>query len=151
VPQVIAPGALDMVNFGPIDSVPAPFAGRTLYVHNSSVTLMRTTPEECAELGARLAARAAASTGPTAVMLPVLGISAIAIEGGPFADGAADAALFSAVRDGLAPSAVELVEVGADINDPAFATAAADRLHDMIQHHHQSENHQPVNHQGAPS
>lgn len=160
VPQVIAPGALDMVNFGPRSSVPQRFAARKLYVHNSSVTLMRTTPEECAELGAQIAARTSAASGATAVLLPLGGISAIATTGGPFADPAADLALFSAIRDGLAGSAVDLVEVDADINDAAFATAAVDRLHAMIDQRRgepstnpeqRTNLHQQTNHQGAPS
>ena len=70
VPQVVAPGALDMVNFGPRDTMPQRFEGRNLYVHNPTVTLMRTTPEEMAELGRRLAAKLAAATGPTALFVP---------------------------------------------------------------------------------
>ena len=120
-----------MVNFGPRDSVPAQFAGRNLFVHNPSVTLMRTTADECAELGARLAARVAAGTGPVAVFLPLRGISAIAVAGGPFHDPAADDALFGAVRPELAGSTVELVELDLAINDPAFAAAMADQLDDL--------------------
>lgn len=132
IPRVVSVGALDMVNFGPRETVPAEFEGRNLFVHNPSVTLMRTTAEECAELGARLAARVAAGTGPAAVFLPLRGISVISVEGGPFHDPAADAALFDAVRAGLTGSAVELVELDLAINDPAFAAAMADRLDDYL-------------------
>jgi uncharacterized protein (UPF0261 family) len=131
VPQVVSLGALDMVNFGPRDSVPAEFAGRTLYVHNPSVTLMRTTPEECAELGRRLGAKLSAATGPVALYVPLRGISAIAGEGGPFFDPAADAALYAGLRNALAPS-VELHEVDAHINDEAFAVATAARLDELL-------------------
>jgi uncharacterized protein (UPF0261 family) len=131
VPQVVSLGALDMVNFGPRDTVPERFAGRNLYVHNPGVTLMRTTPEECAELGRRVAGRLSAATGPAALYVPLRGVSAIAVEGGPFFDPAADEALFTAVRENLAPS-VELHELDTDINDPAFAAAMAARLDDFL-------------------
>ncbi|HET9723730.1 MAG TPA: Tm-1-like ATP-binding domain-containing protein [Actinomycetota bacterium] len=131
VPQVVSLGALDMVNFGPADTVPERFRDRTLYVHNPTVTLMRTTPEECAELGRRLARKLSAATGPTALFVPLRGVSMIATEGQPFHDAAADQALFSAVREHLGPN-VELHELDTDINDPAFALAMADRLIEML-------------------
>jgi len=131
VPQVVSLGALDMVNFGPRETVPERFADRNLYVHNPSVTLVRTTPEECAELGRRVAAKLSAATGPVALYVPLRGVSAIAVEGGPFFDPAADEALFTAVREHLAPS-VELHELDTDINDPAFAAAMAARLDDLV-------------------
>ena len=65
---MIAPGALDMVNFGPPDTVPERFGGRLFYVHNPTVTLMRTTAEEMAELGRRIGRKAAAATGPAEVL-----------------------------------------------------------------------------------
>jgi uncharacterized protein (UPF0261 family) len=132
LPQVVSLGALDMVNFGARATVPAQFADRTLYVHNPSVTLMRTTPEENAELGRRIAAKLAAATGPTALFVPLGGVSAIDAEGQPFHDPEADAALFAALRDGLAGSRVELVELDRNVNDPEFATAMAARLDEMI-------------------
>jgi uncharacterized protein (UPF0261 family) len=132
VPQVVSLGALDMVNFGPMDSVPERFRSRNLYVHNPSVTLMRTTPEECAELGRRVATKLSAATGPTALFIPLKGVSMIATEGQPFHDAEADAALFSAVREHLGPN-VELHELDMDVNDPRFALAMADRLHEMLE------------------
>jgi uncharacterized protein (UPF0261 family) len=132
VPQVVSLGALDMVNFGPKDTVPEAFKGRRLHVHNPSVTLMRTTPEECAELGRRIARKLASATGPTALFIPLRGISMIATEGQPFHDAAADEALFGAVRENLTPN-VELHELDTDINDPEFALAMANRLHEMLQ------------------
>ena len=131
VPQVVSLGALDMVNFGPRETVPPGFESRNLYVHNPGVTLMRTTPEECAELGRRVAAKLSAATGPVALYVPLRGVSAIDVDGGPFADRAADEALFAAVRAGLAPH-VELHEVDTDINDPEFARAMAARLDDFL-------------------
>jgi uncharacterized protein (UPF0261 family) len=131
VPQVVSLGALDMVNFGPMDTVPEKFRERRLYVHNPSVTLMRTTPEESAELGRRVARKLSSATGPTALFVPLRGVSMIATEGQPFYDRAADEALFSAVRENLG-SNVELHELDTDVNDPGFAVAMADRLYEML-------------------
>lgn len=132
IPQVVSLGALDMVNFGPKDTVPERFKDRTLYVHNPTVTLMRTTPQECAELGRRLAEKLNASTGPTALFVPLRGISMIATEGQPFHDPAADEALVQALRDNLVDN-VEVHELDLDVNDPEFAVAMASRLATMVQ------------------
>ena len=131
LPQVVSLGALDMVNFGPRETVPEQFEARSLYVHNPTVTLMRTTPEECAELGRRIARKLSAAKGPTALFVPLRGVSMIATEGGPFHDPAADEALFSALRESLGES-VELHELDLDVNDPAFAEAMANRLDEML-------------------
>ena len=127
VPQVVSLGALDMVNFGPRDTVPERFEGRNLYVHNPTVTLMRTTPEETAELGRVIAEKLNAATGPTVLFVPLGGVSLISVEGGVFHDPEADEALFSALRDNLADH-VELVELDHAVNDEEFAHAMADRL-----------------------
>jgi uncharacterized protein (UPF0261 family) len=132
LPQVVSLGALDMVNFGPRETVPPRFAGRTFHVHNPTVTLMRTTPEECAELGRRIARKLAAATGPVALFVPLGGVSLIDVEGAPFHDPEADAALFGALREGLAGTRVDLVELDLAINDPAFADAMAERLDAML-------------------
>jgi uncharacterized protein (UPF0261 family) len=129
VPQVVSVGALDMVNFGPRETVPERFAGRRLHVHNANVTLMRTTPEECAAIGRRMAEALAGSRGPTVVLLPRGGVSALDVPGGPFHDPEADAALFEALRGGLAGApGVRVVERPEAINDPSFADAAAGLL-----------------------
>lgn len=127
VPAVIAPGCLDMVNFGSPPTVPARFAGRRFYAHNPQVTLMRTTPQEAADLGRLLAAKANASRGPVSVLLPRRGISVISAAGGPFHDAAADAALFDAIGAGLRPD-IPCVSLDMTINDPAFARACVDAL-----------------------
>ena len=116
-----------MVNFGARDTVPSRFEDRTLYVHNPSVTLMRTTPDECAELGRRIARKLSAARGPVALFVPLRGVSMIDAEGQPFHDPEADEALFAALRDGV-HGAVEVHEMDCNINDPQFATAMADRL-----------------------
>ncbi|NLU72699.1 UPF0261 family protein [Streptomyces sp. HNM0575] len=132
VPQVVSLGALDMANFGPRESVPAEFGDRTFVIHNPAVTLMRTTAEENAELGRRIGAKLAAARGPVAVHLPLRGLSGIDEDGGPFRDAEADEALFSALRDALAGSRVEIVEVDAHINSPGFGRDAARRLDRLI-------------------
>jgi uncharacterized protein (UPF0261 family) len=132
LPQVVSLGALDMVNFGPRETVPEQFEGRNLYVHNPTVTLMRTTPEECAELGRRIARKLSAATGPTALFVPLKGVSMIATEGGPFHDREADEALFAALREDLGDH-VEVHELDLDVNDPEFADAMANRLHELMQ------------------
>jgi len=133
IPQVVSLGALDMVNFGPRDTVPPQFEGRNLYVHNPTITLMRTTPEENAELGRRIARKLNGADSPTVLFVPLKGVSAIDVDGQPFRDAQADEALFAALRDGIDTSKVEVREVDADVNDPAFATAMADRLHELVQ------------------
>jgi uncharacterized protein (UPF0261 family) len=131
VPAIVAPGCLDMVNFGEPQSIPSRFAGRTFYPHNPQVTLMRTTPAECAELGGIIAAKVNASTAPVTVLIPRGGISVISAPGGPFHDPEADAALFDALRNGLRPD-IPVVVRDEEINDPAFARACAEALLDNI-------------------
>jgi uncharacterized protein (UPF0261 family) len=131
LPQVVSLGALDMVNFGPRETVPPKFEGRNLYVHNPTITLMRTTPEECGELGRQIGRKLSGAQGPTVLFVPLKGVSMIDVEGQPFYDTDADAALFAGLHETLADS-VEVHEVDTDINDPAFAVAMADRLHQLL-------------------
>jgi uncharacterized protein (UPF0261 family) len=98
IPQVVSVGALDMVNFGPRDTVPPQFADRKFHVHNAGVTLMRTTPEENAQLGAEICRKLSTATGPAAILLPLGGISAIDKAGQAFDDPVARTALFDAIR-----------------------------------------------------
>ena len=116
-----------MVNFGPPDTVPERFRGRLFHQHNASVTLMRTTPEENDLLGKEIAHKASAARGPTAVLVPLRGVSALDHEGGPFWALAADAALFQSLRNWMSPD-VALVELDLHINEPAFAETAANVL-----------------------
>ncbi|MFJ5023804.1 Tm-1-like ATP-binding domain-containing protein [Streptomyces goshikiensis] len=132
IPQVVSLGALDMVKFGPLETLPEHARYRRVRVHNPSITVIRTTESECAELGRRVAAKLRAATGPTAVCLPLRGLSTLGAPGGPYHDRRADQALFSALREGLRGSAARLYDYDTHINDPAFGRAAADRLHDMI-------------------
>jgi uncharacterized protein (UPF0261 family) len=127
IPQVVSCGALDMVNFGPTETVPMQFRSRRLHVHNPNVTLMRTTAEECARLGEIIAGKLNAARGPTTLVLPLQGVSALDREGQPFYDPEADAALFGALRRN-AGSSVTVVELDHHINDPPFADALAKQL-----------------------
>jgi uncharacterized protein (UPF0261 family) len=127
IPQVVCPGAIDMVNFGPMDSVPNRFQARTLYIHNPTVTLMRTTPEECAEIARITASKLNSATGPVTVVIPLQGVSAIDKVGEPFHSPEALAAYRRALKETLSPS-VKFVELDAHINDESFAHAAGDLL-----------------------
>jgi uncharacterized protein (UPF0261 family) len=132
IPQVVSTGALDMVNFGPRESVPDEFEGREFHIHNPQVTLMRTTAEENAELGRIIGEKLTAATGPTALVLPLGGVSMLAVEGEDFYDPDADAALFDALRESI-DTEVELIELATDINDEAFAERLAETLDGYMQ------------------
>ena len=127
IPQVVSVGALDMVNFGPLSTLPQEFAARKLYPHNPTVTLMRTTAEELTQIANVIVEKLNAAQGPTTLMLPLRGVSAIDVAGAPFYDAEADAALFATLRNKIAAN-VELVEMDNAINDEAFALAAAKKL-----------------------
>ncbi len=127
VPAIVTPGCLDMVNFGAPETVPAKFKGRTFYQHNPQVTLMRTTPEECTELGRILAEKVNLSTAPVTVLLPLQAISIISAPGQKFHDPAADNALFSTMKSSLRKD-IEVVEMDCAINAPEFARACAEKL-----------------------
>jgi Uncharacterized conserved protein len=132
IPQVVSVGALDMVNFGPYDTVPAQFAKRNLYKHNPTVTLMRTTVEENREIGRRIAEKLNLASGKTALFLPLQGVSMIDAEGQPFYGPEEDAALFDTLRADVNSSIVEVIEMDAAINDIEFAEAAAQKLIDLM-------------------
>src|SRR6185369_15928694 len=124
VPAVVAPGCLDMVNFHGPETVPAKFSGRNFYQHNPQVTLMRTTPEECAQLGKIIAEKLTASKGPVSVMIPRKAISVISAPGQKFHDPAADNALFDSLKRNLR-SDIKVLEMDCAINDRNFAEACA--------------------------
>jgi uncharacterized protein (UPF0261 family) len=131
IPQVVSVGALDMVNFGPRETVPPKFANRKFHVHNASVTLMRTTPAENADLGAEIGRKLAAARGPAAILLPLQGVSALDRAGQAFDDPAARQALFDAIRSNR--RSVELMELDIHINEPEFARTAAQALLSLLQ------------------
>lgn len=127
IPGIITPGCLDMVNFGEPASVPSHFANRRFYHHNAQVTLMRTTPEECAELGRILAQKCNLSKGPLTVLFPLGGISVISAPGQPFYWPEADEALFRAWKSHLRAD-IPVIELPVNINDPAFADRCVSEL-----------------------
>lgn len=131
IPQVVSVGALDMVNFGPWDTVPPQFAGRNLYRHNPTVTLMRTTAEELRQIGGHIAGKLNQAEGKTVLMLPLRGVSAIDVEGTPFYDPEADRVLFDTLRSEVSDS-VEIIEMNNAVNDEVFALAAAKKLISML-------------------
>ena len=129
IPVVVAPGCLDMVNFGERASVPAKFEGRNFYIHNPQITLMRTTADECRQLGEIVAKKANAYAAGTAIMIPRKAISVISAAGQPFHDAAADEALFSALKTN---AKVPVQEFDLAINDKEFAQACAYKLIELI-------------------
>jgi len=133
VPAVVSVGALDMVNFGPRDTVPAENLGRNLYQHNPTVTLMRTDVEENAALGHKLAEKVNQSTGPCTFLIPLKGVSMIDAEGQAFWGPDEDRALFDALRADIDRSKVDLQELDLHINDREFAEHAAQQLIDLME------------------
>lgn len=132
VPAVIAPGCLDMVNFGELQSVPKKFEGRNFYIHNPQVTLMRTNPDECRQIGRIIAEKVNHYSAPAAIMIPKQAISVISAKGQPFHDPIADEALFSALREN---SNIPVFELDEEINSPVFAKACAEKLLALIASH----------------
>jgi uncharacterized protein (UPF0261 family) len=129
VPCVVAPGCLDMVNFGEKSSVPDQFEGRTFYIHNPQVTLMRTNAEECAEIGRIIAEKVNGYTAPVEILIPRKAISVISAEGQPFHDAGADEALFSALHK---TATVPVTDLDVEINSPVFARACAEKLLELM-------------------
>jgi len=131
VPAVVVPGCLDMVNFGPPHSVPEKFSDRLFYEHNPQITLMRTTADECRELGRIVAEKVNRSRGPVTVLIPVRGISVISAAGQPFHDPAADEALFDSLESHLRPD-LKCRRLDCEINSPEFSSACVQALLDNI-------------------
>lgn len=132
VPQVIAPGCLDMVNFWDVKSVPEKYQNRVIYQWNPNVTLMRTNIEENQQLGRILAEKANRSTGPVAIFLPLKGVSELDAPGKEFWWPEADQALFDAIKK-YTRCEVEVIEMDYNINDPEFTTAVSNKLLQMIE------------------
>ncbi|MGA3307097.1 MAG: ABC transporter permease [Xanthobacteraceae bacterium] len=122
IPYIGSCGALDMVNFGPMDSVPERYRGRTLHVHNPTVTLMRTTPEENVRIGRWIGERLNLMAGPVRFFLPEGGVSALDAPGRPFSDPNADEELFRSIEATVRQTASRrLIRLPAHINDPRFS------------------------------
>ena len=133
VPQVVSLGALDMVNFGPRETVPPRFEGRNLYVHNPTVTLMRTTPEECARARPPDRAKALGRDGTDGAVRPAEGRLDDRGRGPAVPRSRRPTRRCSGRCARRSRESVEVHEVDTDVNDPAFAIAMADRLHELIQ------------------
>ncbi|MBP5858353.1 Tm-1-like ATP-binding domain-containing protein [Marivibrio halodurans] len=129
VPYVGSCGALDMVNWGALDTVPERFKNRTLYKHNPQVTLMRTTAEENAAMGRWIAEKLNRCEGPVRFLIPEGGVSLLDAPGMPFHDPEADAALFNAIEETFRPTANRrLIRLKHNINDPAFSEALVEQF-----------------------
>ncbi|MFD1408620.1 Tm-1-like ATP-binding domain-containing protein [Kroppenstedtia eburnea] len=131
LPQVVAPGCLDMINFWGMDSVPEELKDRIIYQWNPNVTLIRTTPEENEQLGRILAQKVNRAQGPAAIFLPLQGVSALDAEGKEFWWPEADAALFEAIKTHIRDD-IPVIELDCNINDPQFAEAASQKLLEMM-------------------
>ena len=127
IPQVVVPGALEVINFGPRATIPARYdvPERRIVVHNPSISAVRVSADEGAELGRILAAKVNAASGPTAVLLPLRGCSMYEQAEGPYVDPVADAAMFDAIRAVLRPG-IACRELDLNVNDAGFADAVAD-------------------------
>ena len=131
IPQVVSLGGVEFVNIDP-RSDPERFDGRPIYFHNEVLATTRTVPAECRELAAVIARKLNAATGPTALFVPLRGLSLLSTEGEALHDPVAEEALFSTLRELVDGSRVETHEIDAAINDPAFALAMAERLHELV-------------------
>lgn len=131
IPQVVAPGCLDMVNFAAPETVPARYAKRNLYRWNANVTLMRTDVDENRRLGEIIAGKLNGATGPTRVLLPLRGLSQLDSVGHEFWSPEADEALFHSLRTHLRKD-IPLVDIDANINDTEFADQATRHLLELI-------------------
>lgn len=125
LPYVGSVGALDMVNFWAPSTVPERYKDRLFYPHNPNVTLMRTTVDECRRIGRWIGEKLSQCEGPVHFLIPEKGVSALDMEGGPFFDPVADAALFEAIEQAIKPSDSRRIQrLPLHINDPEFARAA---------------------------
>jgi uncharacterized protein (UPF0261 family) len=134
IPWIVSLGACDMVNFGPRDSVPANLAHRQFHIHNPTVTLMRTTPEENRAIGRFIGEKVNRAVGPVSVLIPEKGVSALDAEGKPFHDPAADRALFDAIEQTITTNSQRTIQrVNSHINDRDFSAAVVAEYRRLIQ------------------
>jgi uncharacterized protein (UPF0261 family) len=132
IPQVVSVGALDMVNFGPIATVPDKYSGRNFYKHNPTVTLMRTSVDENRQLGLEIARKLNMCKARAVLLLPLKGVSMIDTEGQPFYGCEEDAMLFKTLKENITNSLVEIIEVDANINDIKFSTIASQKIIELL-------------------
>lgn len=132
IPQIVSVGALDMVNFGPISSVPSKYVGRNFYKHNPTVTLMRTTVEENRQLGLIIAEKLNMAQIKTTLLLPLKGVSLLDSEGQQFYGVEEDAMLFKTLKENITNPLVEIIEINSNINDEEFSITAAQKLVQLL-------------------
>lgn len=132
IPQVISLGALDMVNFGAVDTIPEKYQDRLFYQHNPMVTLMRTTAEENKKLGEKIAEKLNQVTSKSILMLPLKGLSSLDSKGHEFYAPTIDQVLFDTLTANINNPLVEIISLNYTINDPQFATAAAENLTQLM-------------------
>lgn len=136
IPTIISVGATDMVNFGPKETVPPQYRERKLLVHNPTVTLMRTSSDECRQVGEFIVdkvLRFAQDQGKVEVWLPGGGVSILANPGSPFENHEADSVLADTVRSGLKDTRTRVISDDRDINDSGFAINIADSLMALVE------------------
>jgi len=131
IPQIVAPGCLDMCNFWGRKTIIEQYGDRLFYEWNANVTLMRTTPEENTRLGEIFAEKLNMATGATAVYIPTRGWSELDIEGKPFYSPEAIAAFTRTLKANIRAD-IPVIEVDMDINDPQFAALTAQALLTMM-------------------
>jgi uncharacterized protein (UPF0261 family) len=131
IPTVLVPGCVDMCNFWALSTVPEKFRSRNLYQWNPNVTLMRTNVEENRIMGKMIAKAANDSKGPVAILLPLKGVSMLDSPGNAYWDPAADRACYDAIKTNVKPG-IPVIELDNNINDPEFATKAAETLLGML-------------------
>ena len=140
VPLVLSLGALDMVNFGAMDTVPAEFRHRKLHIHNSQVTLMRTSVEENRQIAVWIAEKLNRSVAPLTLLIPSGGVSLLDVPGQPFYDPEADAALFDELSKRLnVTDERQLIRLPDAINSPEFSAALVDHFRTLIEKHRDTE------------
>ncbi len=136
VPLVLSVGAVDMVNFGAVETVPEKFRGRLLHVHNAQVTLMRTTITENREIARWIARKLNQSTAPLTILLPGGGVSMLDAPGQPFHDPDADAALMEELESLIERTDQrQIIRLPHHINDPQFARIAVEHFLRLYKNH----------------
>ncbi|KAL6889111.1 hypothetical protein GGI43DRAFT_416488 [Trichoderma evansii] len=130
LPNIVSLGALDMINFGPRDTVPKKYEDGVIFEHNATVTLVRTTPDQCREIGNFIAEKLKKTKRSDMIELwiPKGGVSMLAVPGGAFEDSQADKVLFETIKTGLSGSGIKIVEDERDVNDKGFAQDIAEAL-----------------------
>jgi uncharacterized protein (UPF0261 family) len=134
IPQVLAPGAIEVLVYNEPETVPAPYNTRTLIRHSPQITDVRLNAEEMAAVGRELSRRLQSTHTPAVFMIPTAGFDSYAVKGGGFHDPASDAAFIRELKAGL-PAAIRVEERATHIDDPAFATEAAKTLIGLIENY----------------